>query len=135
MTWMSLRRGVADLSPTGTECAPWGTWAGRPARPGGGAVVPVERGTTRTMASKPSGRFYHPGTVQAPAVGRAPQADRPGEAARPARTPVPAELYAAAGAAVLLATVVWAFWPSLCEFARAWRNDPQYSHGYLVPGF
>jgi exosortase len=87
------------------------------------------------MASKPSERFYHPGTVQAPAVGRAPQADRPGEAARPARTPVPAELYAAAGAAVLLATVVWAFWPSLREFAQTWRSDPQYSHGYLVPGF
>lgn len=31
--------------------------------------------------------------------------------------------------------LLWAFWPSLLEMAGRWRHDPQYAHGYLVPGF
>jgi exosortase len=30
---------------------------------------------------------------------------------------------------------VWAFVPTFGEFAQAWSNDPQYSHGFLVPVF
>jgi exosortase len=87
------------------------------------------------MASKPSERYYHPGTVRAPAVGRAPQPDRPGEGVRPAGTTSPIERYLVVSAAVLLATVLWCFWPVLVEVAEKWRTDPQYSHGYLVPAF
>jgi exosortase len=31
--------------------------------------------------------------------------------------------------------LLWAFWPSLMEMATRWSHDPQYAHGYLVPGF
>src|SRR5262249_39741129 len=31
--------------------------------------------------------------------------------------------------------LLWAFWPSLLEMAGRWSHDPQYAHGYLVPGF
>jgi len=30
---------------------------------------------------------------------------------------------------------VWLYWPTVKEMARAWSNDPQYSHGCLVPVF
>jgi exosortase len=39
-----------------------------------------------------------------------------------------------AGAAGLL-SLVWAYWSTLGEMAERWSHDPQYSHGYLVPGF
>lgn len=29
----------------------------------------------------------------------------------------------------------WAFWPTLQFLAQKWANDPQYSHGFLVPIF
>jgi exosortase len=38
-------------------------------------------------------------------------------------------------ALVLGAAVGWVFWPSLVELVEVWHSDPQYSHGYLVPGF
>jgi exosortase len=47
----------------------------------------------------------------------------------------PTRRFVIVSAAVLLGTVLWAFWPTLLEVARAWRADPQYSHGYLVPAF
>jgi exosortase len=31
--------------------------------------------------------------------------------------------------------LVWAYWPMLTVFADKWLNDPQYSHGVLVPIF
>jgi len=31
--------------------------------------------------------------------------------------------------------LIWAFWPALAGMAQRWQNDPQYSHGYLVPLF
>ena len=31
--------------------------------------------------------------------------------------------------------LVWAYWTSLGEMAWRWSHDPQYAHGYLVPGF
>ncbi|HMP17675.1 MAG TPA: hypothetical protein PKD72_11670, partial [Gemmatales bacterium] len=34
---------------------------------------------------------------------------------------------------LLLAAVIWAYWPSLLLMQNKWQNDPQYSQGYLVP--
>jgi exosortase len=31
--------------------------------------------------------------------------------------------------------LIWAYWTSLTEMAWRWSHDPQYAHGYLVPGF
>jgi exosortase len=30
---------------------------------------------------------------------------------------------------------LWSYWPILCEMARKWGQDSQYSHSYLVPVF
>jgi exosortase len=35
----------------------------------------------------------------------------------------------------LSAVLLWAFWSSLEEMSGRWANDPQYSHGYIVPLF
>ena len=37
-----------------------------------------------------------------------------------------------AGIAVLVATMVWAHWPTLVELVETWDSQPDYSHGYLV---
>lgn len=50
--------------------------------------------------------------------------------ATPGSRPLP---WLVAGAA--LAAVTWAYWPNLCEMHGAWRTNPQYSYGYLVPVF
>jgi exosortase len=42
---------------------------------------------------------------------------------------------AALTTAVAVAIALWAYWPTLSEMAWRWGHDPQYSHGYLVPGF
>jgi exosortase len=44
-------------------------------------------------------------------------------------------LFLAGAIAVPALAVVWAFWTTLAEMAGRWNHDPQYSHGYLVPGF
>jgi exosortase len=31
--------------------------------------------------------------------------------------------------------LLWAHWTSLTDMAWRWAHDPQYAHGYLVPGF
>ncbi|TVS20941.1 MAG: exosortase/archaeosortase family protein, partial [Planctomycetaceae bacterium] len=33
---------------------------------------------------------------------------------------------------VLLAGVIWAYWPTLVGLVRVWDSTPDYSHGYLV---
>jgi exosortase len=38
-------------------------------------------------------------------------------------------------AAVLGAALLWAYWPTCGAIARRWSEDPQYSHGYVVPFF
>jgi exosortase len=43
--------------------------------------------------------------------------------------------YALATFAVPLLFVLWAYWSPLGQAAERWAHDPQYSHGYLVPGF
>ena len=53
---------------------------------------------------------------------------------QPDRAPrLPAHLLAALAAAS--AVVLWAYWTSLADVLWRWNHDPQYSHGYLVPGF
>ena len=37
--------------------------------------------------------------------------------------------------ALAIASVGWAYWTTLGDMAQRWAHDPQYSHGYLVPGF
>ncbi|HTU89272.1 MAG TPA: exosortase/archaeosortase family protein [Gemmataceae bacterium] len=37
--------------------------------------------------------------------------------------------------AVLVVVLLWAFAPTLAELGHRWSEDPQYSHGYLVPAF
>lgn len=49
-------------------------------------------------------------------------------------TPVPRSLPIFLCATALCVTG-WAYWPNLAEMAHAWSHNPQYSHGYLVPGF
>jgi exosortase len=31
--------------------------------------------------------------------------------------------------------LAWAFWTTLIDLAQTWNTNPQYSHGFLVPGF
>jgi exosortase len=31
--------------------------------------------------------------------------------------------------------ILWAYWPTIREMTDRWADDPQYSHGYLVPLF
>lgn len=37
--------------------------------------------------------------------------------------------------AVVGAVSLWCFWPTLATMAERWSNEPQYSHGFLVPLF
>jgi exosortase len=39
------------------------------------------------------------------------------------------------GLAALVASLAWAYWPTLTAMADKWWTDPQYSHGFLVPAF
>jgi exosortase len=34
-----------------------------------------------------------------------------------------------------VASLFWAYWPTLGDLVDRWERDPHYSHGYLVPGF
>jgi exosortase len=34
-----------------------------------------------------------------------------------------------------MGVVLWAYWATLVEVVERWANDPQYSHGFLVPLF
>ena len=36
-------------------------------------------------------------------------------------------------AASLAPTGLWAYWPTLLGLSRRWSDDPQYSHGFIVP--
>jgi exosortase len=38
-------------------------------------------------------------------------------------------------AALLGAAVLWSYWTTLVKITWRWSEDPQYSHGYLVPAF
>jgi exosortase len=37
--------------------------------------------------------------------------------------------------AILGAAALWCYWPTLGKLVTRWGDDPQYSHGYLVPVF
>jgi hypothetical protein len=36
---------------------------------------------------------------------------------------------------VLGGLLLWSYWPSFGEMTSKWRNDPEYTHGFLVPLF
>lgn len=36
---------------------------------------------------------------------------------------------------ILGVTLAWAYWPTFGAIARRWSEDPQYTHGYVVPVF
>jgi exosortase len=38
-------------------------------------------------------------------------------------------------AALLLGTLIWVYWPTFRDLAHEWADNPEYSHGYLVPAF
>ena len=57
-------------------------------------------------------------------------ADAVPSAHAPAALPLPA--WQLAG---LVGLLTWAYWPMLVVFFDKWANDPQYSHGFLVPFF
>ncbi len=40
----------------------------------------------------------------------------------------------AVSAAMLVASLAWLYWETICRLPRLWSLDPDYSHGYLVPG-
>ncbi|MBI2826665.1 MAG: exosortase/archaeosortase family protein [Planctomycetia bacterium] len=48
------------------------------------------------------------------------------------RAPWPTLGWAAGGIALLIASFVWAYFPTLAELAHAWNVEPDYSHGYFV---
>lgn len=50
-------------------------------------------------------------------------------------TPLSKGALAATGLVAAVAVAVWAYWTTLAGAAQRWAHDPQYSHGYLVPGF
>jgi exosortase len=56
----------------------------------------------------------------------------PNRIAAPPR-PLPLAPLAALTAGLL--GVLWAYWTTFAELADHWGHDPQYSHGWLVPGF
>jgi exosortase len=35
----------------------------------------------------------------------------------------------------LMVALMWSYWPLLADMVRRWAQDPQYSHGFLVPVF
>jgi exosortase len=35
----------------------------------------------------------------------------------------------------LLGVLTWVYWPSLVQMVQRWSEDPQYTHGYVVPLF
>src|SRR5437899_12787251 len=37
--------------------------------------------------------------------------------------------------AALGGIILWSYWTTISEMAERWTDDPQYSHGYLVPIF
>lgn len=53
----------------------------------------------------------------------------------PANAPIRAIRAAVWQVGALAVVLGWAYWPTLAVFADKWINDPQYSHGLLVPFF
>jgi exosortase len=49
--------------------------------------------------------------------------------------PIARDRILAIGLPLSAVALIWAYWTSLAEMAWRWSHDPQYAHGYLVPGF
>ena len=54
--------------------------------------------------------------------------------AQPDRT-LPLSRFALSAVALLSLIAAWSYWTTLGKVAARWADDPQYSHGYLVPAF
>src|SRR5437870_1256735 len=63
--------------------------------------------------------------------------DRPAIAAPPAdsRSWFPVRREGRPAAVAILAAAAYSFWPTLAKLYGEWLNDPQCSHGFLVPLF
>lgn len=78
--------------------------------------------------------------TEAPAKPSSPAAISPAAIANPveivtAVVPPPPQRFALWQLAALAGLLVWAYLPMLRVFFDKWLNDPQYSHGFLVPFF
>ncbi len=51
------------------------------------------------------------------------------------RTPAARATGSPAATLLIAGACAWAFWPTLVQLGAKWLNDPQYSHGLLVPVF
>ncbi|MBI3410345.1 MAG: exosortase/archaeosortase family protein [Planctomycetes bacterium] len=71
--------------------------------------------------------------VHAPAMELAARSSA--RAASPEGAGITLRTQAICAAAALTLAFLWCFWPSLRIMAQRWSNDPQYSHGFLVPVF
>src|SRR5262249_7674892 len=58
----------------------------------------------------------------------------PGRTSRPSGG-LPVGPRTAAVLGVLGLGLLWAYWTTLARMGQRWSNDPQYSHGFLVPLF
>jgi exosortase len=56
---------------------------------------------------------------------------KPGKSGKSSRGSLPVQWFYAA-AAILLPLTLWAYWPTFVWMEDQWRNEADYSHGYLV---
>jgi exosortase len=66
---------------------------------------------------------------KAPAKSPAP---KPATRVKPVVEKRPIDVNWVAWAVAIFLAGVWAYWPTLVEIVKAWNNDREYSHGYLV---
>src|SRR5262249_6664693 len=130
--------------------------AGRPGRQGAPhrEALPVVRRSAVPAARRIGGTRRHDAPAAAPAGGPGPGRRRVPVRARPRRATsylspggaspmsekeaTPSNLTRTAFVVVLagqLGCLLWAYWPALLAMEAKWSQDPQYSHGYLVPVF
>jgi len=50
-------------------------------------------------------------------------------------TPANQRLFTAGATVALLLAIGWAYWPTINRMVQRWSEDPQYTHGYVVPLF
>src|SRR5689334_21203117 len=50
-------------------------------------------------------------------------------------TPANQRLFTAGATVALLLAIGWAYWPTIDRMVQRWSDDPQYTHGYVVPLF
>src|SRR3954451_11512791 len=50
-------------------------------------------------------------------------------------TPTRRAAHAAGLLGALLVVLAWVYWPTITTLVSRWSDDPQYTHGYVVPVF